>query len=139
MEREVQAQLKNEEPIQNNREAVQEEQRSGQKFEGANGNNVPPVEAEAKAPAEEVENITELKEKIKMVIDYRFNGSFKEAFEHYGMADDKVDAKMVRALLTDSGVSSKGKWVKTIMSKMDTIDGRIAYGEFESFATSRWD
>ncbi|HEY4178652.1 MAG TPA: hypothetical protein VGM90_17520 [Kofleriaceae bacterium] len=139
MERELRPELKNEQPIQQKQDVL-EETRSGQRFEGASGTNVPPVEEDKKAaaPAQE-ENVSDLKEKIQMVVDYRFGGSYKTAFQHYGMFDDKIDKNMLSALLTAAGVNhAKGKWVKSIMDKVDTIDGRIPFGDFEKLVTSRW-
>ncbi|CAN5739554.1 hypothetical protein BH11MYX2_BH11MYX2_40970 [soil metagenome] len=139
MERELRSDLKNEQPINLKQETVQEETRGGQRFEGANATNVPPVEEAKTATPEQEENVSVLKEKIQMIVDYRFGGSYKTAFQHYGMSDDKVDKNMIRQLLADAGVDhAKSKWVKTIMDKVNTIEGRVAFGDIETLITQRW-
>lgn len=83
----------------------------------------------------------ELRTKVKKLVDYKFEGKYKKAFDHYdknrlGKKDGKVDSDSLKQSLKDADVGNgftRGLWVKAIIKTMDTDkDGAISWGEFES-------
>jgi hypothetical protein len=104
------------------------EEPSRQRFVGASGGNVPPVEGED-------ENVRELKRKVLALVNERFHGDMRTAFDHYGK-DGSVDKDELRALFEDAGVGNRmtrGMWVKGVMEKMDASrDGKITWDEFQA-------
>lgn len=123
----------NDAPVQEQELPEQEhEEPSRQRFEGANGNNVPPV---AKAPDEDDERARELKAKVGELVRSRFGGDMRRAFDHYGK-DGAVDEAELRTLLTDADIGgrlTRGMWVNGVMKKIDTSrDKKITWEEFQA-------
>jgi len=98
---------------------------------------VPPVAEPVKSATEEDENVKELKDKVSKLVNKKFGGDYKKAFDYYDANKDAgVDAAELKKLLEDAGVGNsltRGAWVKGIMNRLDTNkDGKIQWSEFES-------
>lgn len=84
----------------------------------------------------------ELKTKVKKLVDERFGGRYRKAFDHYDkldirdIKDGKIGKKSLMKLLNDAKVGSwavRGFWAKAILKRLDQDeDFSISWGEFES-------
>src|SRR5258706_10413208 len=110
------------------------------------GGEVPPVHADAaaapvhtaseKAYAED-DHERELKTKVGALVQSKFGGNYKAAFEHYDAdKSGSIDKHELVHLLADAGVGSgltRGTWASRIIEKLDSnADGAIEWSEFES-------
>jgi hypothetical protein len=114
------------------------------------GGEVPPVHAEvATAPAHtasekayaEDDHERELKTKVGALVQSKFGGNYKAAFEHYDAdKSGSVDKNELVHLLAEAGVGSgitRGTWASRIIAKLDAnADGAIEWSEFESVFAS---
>jgi hypothetical protein len=120
------------------------------------GGELPPVHAEKptdvaaggaqhtaseKAYAED-DHERELKTKVGALVQSKFGGDYKAAFDHYD-ADKSasIDKNELVQLLSDAGVGNgltRGTWASRIIDKLDSnADGAIEWSEFESVFTAR--
>jgi hypothetical protein len=79
----------------------------------------------------------ELKQKVGALVQKRFGGDFKQAFEHYDAdKDGGVSKAEISKLLSDAGVGNgltRGAWASGILKKLDRDEnGAIEWVEFES-------
>ncbi len=93
---------------------------------------IPPVIAQA-----DDANVRELKAKVGELVDKKFSGDFKKAFDFYDADHDGgINKDEVTALLKDAGVGSgltRGMWANGILDKLDTSkDTAIQWSEFEA-------
>ncbi len=106
------------------------------KFEGAGGG------ATQGAYEESDNNERELKEKVGKLIQTRFEGDYRKAFDHYDKDKDGTITKgeLVR-LLSDAGVGNaltRGVWAGKIIDRLDrNIDDAIAWHEFDNVFRGR--
>ena len=88
------------------------------------------------AATQEDPHVTELVTKVGRLVDSRFGGDARAAFDHYAGADGKVSADELSKLLKDAGIGNmftRGSWVSGIMEQMDrNRDGQIGRTEFNS-------
>lgn len=87
---------------------------------------------------EEDANVRELKAKVSALVNAKFGGDYKAAFDHYSTADikdGKVGRDELKALLSDAGVGNgltRGAWASGIIGKLDTDgDEKIGWDEFQ--------
>ncbi len=79
----------------------------------------------------------ELREKVSALIQFRFEGDYRKAFDHYDsrQKDGKIDKVELKRLLADAGVGSwltRDAWADGIITALDTDqDGTISSVEFE--------
>lgn len=77
----------------------------------------------------------ELDEKLTALVENRFGGDYRAAFEHYAAdGDGAIDKDALKALLSDAGVGSgltRWAWANGIIEELDkTGDGLISWEEF---------
>lgn len=82
-------------------------------------------------------NVTELKQKVKALVDGKFGGDYKKAFDAYDRDNDGAISKdELSSMLSDAKVGNgltRGAWVKGIIGKMDEGgDQKIQWAEFQS-------
>ncbi len=87
--------------------------------------------------ANEDSHVAELKTKVGALVNQRFGGDYKAAFDHYdGSHDGGVNRDELVQLLADAGVGNaftRGMWADGIMEKLDLDkDGRIQWSEFQN-------
>jgi hypothetical protein len=113
------------------------------------GGAIPPVQladASSSQTASELgfdaqdKNVEELKKKVGALVDKKFGGSYKKAFDHYDSdRDGGVTKNELMALLSDAGVGNgltRGVWASKIIDKLDKSgDQKIEWTEFESVFT----
>jgi hypothetical protein len=88
---------------------------------------------------EDDDNARELKQKVSALVERRFAGDYKRAFEHYDAdADGGLNKDEIKALLSDAGIGNgltRGAWVSGILKKLDSNgDAKIEWSEFASVA-----
>jgi hypothetical protein len=83
----------------------------------------------------------ELIEKVGALIDSRYGGDYKTAFDHYAnkrTESGSIDSDELSDLLGDAEVGNvftRGMWVSGIMSELDKDkDGFITYSELQAIA-----
>ena len=88
--------------------------------------------AEAEDP-----NLVELQTKVAKLVNEKFGGDYKKAFDHYDNNHDAgVNKDELSHMLSDASIGNgftRGGWASTIIEKLDTnTDGRIQWTEFQS-------
>ena len=85
----------------------------------------------------------ELVEKLVALVEERFDGDYKAAFDNYAnkrSQSGSVDADELSDLLKDAGVGNaftRGFWVDGVMAEVDKDnDGFITYSELQSILES---
>jgi len=85
----------------------------------------------------------ELVEKLVALVEERFDGDYKAAFDRYAnkrSQSGSVDAVELSDLLKDAGVGNaftRGFWVDGVMAEVDKDnDGFITYSELQSILES---
>lgn len=77
----------------------------------------------------------ELATKTRAMVEARFDGDFRQAFDHYAGGDASVDSKELGSFLADSGIGSfatRGFWVSGLLEQFDADkNGAIGWPEFE--------
>lgn len=79
----------------------------------------------------------ELVEKVGKLVNKKFGGSYKKAFQHYDRKPKnlEIDRKELIVLLEDADVgnwATRGTWADGIIKKMDKNGNKsIDWGEFE--------
>lgn len=85
-------------------------------------------------------NVTELTTKVQRLVERRFQGDGRAAFDHYAGADGQVNRDELSRLLSDAGVGNfitRGAWVSGIMERVDgNGNGKISWGEFNAVMRS---
>lgn len=89
----------------------------------------------------EDDNERELKAKIKALVNSRYGGDYKKAFEAYDPdGDGAIDKAGLSRFLSDAGVGNgltRGAWVKGIISKLDgSGDSKIQWTELQSMVSA---
>ena len=79
----------------------------------------------------------ELIDKLKYLVENKFGGDYKVAFNHYDVdKDGKVDITDINNILTDANIGNyftRGLWANGIMTELDKdADGFITIKEFEA-------
>ncbi len=87
--------------------------------------------------AEDDKDLKELKDKVKGLVEKKFGGDYKKAFDSYDAnKDGAINAEELGKLLKDAEVGNfvtRNDWVKAIIEKLDNNkDGKIQWSEFES-------
>ena len=118
------------------------------------GGEVPPVHADKHADKAaggghtaseqafaEDDHERELKTKVGGLVQSRFGGNYKAAFEHYDAdKSGSIDKNELVQLLSEAGVGNgltRSTWAKGIIAKLDSnADGAIEWTEFESVFTA---
>ncbi|MEO8703170.1 MAG: EF-hand domain-containing protein [Kofleriaceae bacterium] len=82
-------------------------------------------------------NVVELKAKVGTMVDKRFGGDYRKAFDHYDAdRDGGVGKDELVSLLKDAGVGNgitRGAWANGILEKVDTgHDSKIQWTEFQT-------
>jgi hypothetical protein len=111
------------------------------------GGEIPAVHTDATAAAGptasqqaydqgEDENVKELKAKVGALVQNKFGGDYRKAFDHYDEdKDGGVNKDEIVQLLKDAGVGNgltRGAWAKGILKKVDQgKDGKIQWAEFD--------
>ena len=76
----------------------------------------------------------ELISKVQGLVQKRFAGNYRTAFDHYG-ASGRMDEDGLERLLKDAGVgnfATRGTWTAAIMEKLDVDrDGFISFAELQ--------
>lgn len=90
------------------------------------------------------EQIKELKTKVKSLVNREFQGSYRDAFDHYDALDlknNKIDRKSLRHLLKDAKVGkpwTRGGWVEGVFLQLDSNrDSQISGDELMKFFDSK--
>jgi hypothetical protein len=121
-------------------QSKEEEAETSTKFAGG---KAPPVaggfgeqNGTAQLAFEEDENVKELKQKVAKLVNERFNGDYKAAFEHYNADKGSgVSKSEITRLLADAGVGNgftRKTWASRIVEKLDvTGDQEVQWREFE--------
>jgi hypothetical protein len=111
------------------------------------GGQIPPVQladagthqptASEQGYEEKDKNVEELKAKVGALVQKKFGGDYKKAFDHYDTDHDGgVTKSELTQLLSDAGVGNsltRGTWASRIIEKLDKNgDSKIEWAEFES-------
>jgi len=83
----------------------------------------------------------QLEEKVAALVEARFGGDYRKAFDHSDSNHDgKVGKDELMALLQDAGIGNfltRSTWAAGVIEQLDTDgDGRISWPEFESVFTA---
>ncbi len=88
------------------------------------------------------EQLKELKQKVKALVDTKFGGDFSKTFNHYaglGGEGGLVDREELLTMLEDAGVGNwltRGKWADGIIDELDVDkDKSISWDEFSTVMT----
>lgn len=81
----------------------------------------------------------ELKDKVQRLVERRFGGDYRSAFDHYDGSNGRgISRKELLRLLDDAGIGNlvtRGVWADGILEKIDAQhgngDGRIQWPEFQ--------
>ena len=89
----------------------------------------------------EDQNELELKLKVGKLVDRKFSGDYKKAFEHYDRGGDGgIDRNDLLELLTEAGVGNgmtRGIWATRIIERLDKDgDQAVTWQEFERAFTA---
>ncbi|QEL17456.1 EF-hand domain-containing protein [Limnoglobus roseus] len=81
-------------------------------------------------------NISEILMKVRRVVDARFGGDIRAAFDHYDTnRNGLMSMSELNALLADAGVGfwlTRWSWVNGVAHDLDANqDGRVSWAEFE--------
>ena len=82
-------------------------------------------------------NVKELKTKVGKLVEKKFGGNYRKAFDHYEASGDKgIDKAETKTLLKDSKVGNvftRGAWANGVLDHFDKNNNRkIEWGEFQA-------
>ena len=76
----------------------------------------------------------EVAQKVNNLVQSRFGGDYKKAFQHYAAANGEVSRDGINRLLSDAGVGNgftRGFYTDALMDKFDTNrNGGVSWSEF---------
>jgi hypothetical protein len=80
-------------------------------------------------------HVAEIQQKVADLVDQRFGGDWKQAFDSYAGQNGEIDRNRLGSLLSDANVGSwltRGAWVSGVMDRFDTdSSGGISWQEFQ--------
>ena len=118
--------------MQTKKRSVGDDEKAHPQVLGADADHRRLTEAQADDP-----NTVELKTKVGKLVQEKFGGDYKRAFDHYdGDHDGGVNKDELTRMLHDADIGNgftRGVWASKIIEKLDgNHDGRIQWTEFQS-------
>jgi hypothetical protein len=84
------------------------------------------------------EDIENLKKGIKNLVDTKFQGNYKNCFDHYdklGLHNEKIDKASLEGMLKNANIGkpwTRGTWASTIIKEVDVnADSEISWDELK--------